>query len=276
MCTLELAGVQVPAIGQGTWRMGEDAGQRRQEVAALRQGVELGLRLIDTAEMYGEGGAEEVVGEAIAGLREQVFLVSKVYPHNASRRGVAAACERSLQRLKTERIDLYLLHWRGQYPLAETVAAFERLREQGKIGRWGVSNFDLDDLHELAELGVAGCATNQVLYNPQARGIEYDLLPWQQERRMPLMAYCPLGQGGQLLRQPALRQVAEARGVTPAQVALAWALRQPGLIAIPKAVDAAHLRLNAEAAALQLSAADLALIDAAYPAPTRKQPLAMV
>ncbi|MNQ37064.1 putative oxidoreductase [compost metagenome] len=276
MGRLELAGVAVPLIGQGTWRMGEVASQRRAEVAALRQGIELGLGLIDTAEMYGEGGAELVVGEAMAGLREQVFLVSKVYPHNASRQGVAAACARSLRRLSTERIDLYLLHWRGQYPLAETVEAFERLREQGKIGRWGVSNFDLADLQELHDLGVAGCATNQVLYNPEARGIEFDLLPWQQQQGMPLMAYCPLGQGGQLLRQPVLRQVAEAHGVTPAQVALAWLLRQSGVIAIPKAIDPAHLRLNAEAATLQLSAADLALIDEAYPPPAGKRHLQMV
>ena len=276
MGTLELAGVSVPVIGQGTWRMGEVASQRRAEVAALRQGLELGLRLIDTAEMYGEGGAELVVGEAIAGLREQVLLVSKLYPHNASRQGVAAACAGSLKRLRTERIDLYLLHWRGQYPLAETVEAFERLREQGKIGSWGVSNFDLDDLQELHELGVAGCATNQVLYNPEARGVEFDLLPWQQGRGMPLMAYCPLGQGGQLLDNPALRRVAEAHGVTPAQVVLAWLLRQPGVIAIPKAVERAHLQLNAEAGSLQLSAEDLALIDAVYPAPTGKQSLQMV
>lgn len=276
MGTLELAGVSVPVIGQGTWHMGEVASQRRAEVAALREGIELGLRLIDTAEMYGEGGAELVVGEALAGLREQVFLISKLYPHNASRQGVAQACARSLKRLRTERIDLYLLHWRGQYPLAETVEAFERLREEGKIGSWGVSNFDLDDLQELHGLGVAGCATNQVLYNPEARGIEFDLLPWQQRQGMPLMAYCPLGQAGQLLRHPALRQVAETHGVTPAQVALAWLLRQPGVIAIPKAVDSAHLRSNAAAASLQLSSADLALIDAAYPAPTRRSPLAMI
>jgi diketogulonate reductase-like aldo/keto reductase len=276
MRTLELAGAPVPVIGQGTWRMGEDAAQRRAEVAALRLGIDLGLSLIDTAEMYGEGGAEVVVGEAIAGLRDSVFLVSKVYPHNASRQGVAAACERSLQRLKSDCIDLYLLHWRGQYPLAETVEAFERLREQGKIKRWGVSNFDLDDLQELAELGAEGCATNQVLYNPEARGIEFDLLPWQQRQGMPLMAYCPLGQGGQLLRNPALRQVAERHAVTPAQVALAWALRQPGVIAIPKAVDSVHLQLNAEAASLQLNAEDLALIDAAYPAPAGKRYLQMV
>ncbi len=273
MNSIELAGVQVPRIGQGTWRMGEDAAQRRAEVAALRLGIELGLTLIDSAEMYGEGGAEVVVGEAIAGQRDSVFLVSKVYPHNASRSGVAAACERSLQRLKTEVIDLYLLHWRGQYPLAETVEAFERLREQGKIKRWGVSNFDLADMQEL---DAPACATNQVLYNPEARGIEFDLLPWQQRQGMPLMAYCPLGQGGQLLRSPALREVAERHAVTPAQVALAWALREPGVIAIPKAVDSAHLHLNAEAAGLRLNAEDLAIIDAAYPPPAGKRHLQMV
>lgn len=273
MRTLELAGSQVPVLGQGSWRMGEQAGQRRAEVAALRQGIELGMRLIDTAEMYGEGGAETVVGEAIAGLRDQVFLVSKVYPHNASRTGAIEACERSLRRLQTEVIDLYLLHWRGQYPLAETVEAFERLREQGKIKGWGVSNFDLDDLQEL---DAPACATNQVLYNPEARGIEFDLLPWQQRQAMPLMAYCPLGQAGQLLRNPALVEVARRHAVTPAQVALAWVLRQPGVIAIPKAVNPVHLQLNAAAASLQLSAEDLALIDTAYPVPRRKQPLEMV
>ncbi len=276
MRTLELAGAQVPAIGQGTWRMGEDPAARSREVAALQRGIELGLRLIDTAEMYGEGGAEQVVGEAIGGRREQVFLVSKVYPHNASRAGVAAACERSLKRLRTERIDLYLLHWRGQHPLAETVEAFERLREQGKIKRWGVSNFDLDDLQELAELGAEGCATNQVLYNPEARGIEFDLLPWQQRQGMPLMAYCPLGQGGALLRHPALQAVAERHGATAAQVALAWALRQDGLIVIPTAREPAHVRLNAGAAELALTAEDLALLDQAFPPPMRKQYLQMV
>jgi diketogulonate reductase-like aldo/keto reductase len=273
MRTLELAGVQVPVIGQGTWRMGERPSERRREVAALQLGIELGLRLIDSAEMYGEGGAEVVVGQAIAGRREQVFLVSKVYPHNASRQGMTAACERSLQRLQTERIDLYLLHWRGQYPLAESVEAFERLREQGKIGRWGVSNCDLDDLLELHE---PSCAANQVLYNPEARGIEFDLLPWQQRQGMPLMAYCPLGQAGRLLRQPSLGQIAERHATTAAQVVLAWALRQPGLIAIPKAVEPVHLRLNAAAAALQLTAEDLAQIDAAFAVPTRHGPLAMI
>jgi diketogulonate reductase-like aldo/keto reductase len=273
MRTLELAGVQVPVIGQGTWRMGENSSERRREVAALQQGIELGLRLIDTAEMYGEGGAEVVVGQAIAGRREQVFLVSKVYPHNASRQGMKAACERSLQRLKTEQIDLYLLHWRGQYPLAESVEAFERLREQGKIGRWGVSNCDLDDL---LELGEASCAANQVLYNPEARGIEFDLLPWQLRHGMPLMAYCPLGQAGDLLQHPALHEVAERQACTPAQVALAWVLRKDGLIAIPKAVEPAHVHLNAVAATLHLSAEDLAQIDTAYPPPRRKVNLQLV
>ncbi len=273
MRTLELAGAQVPVIGQGTWRMGENRDRRRGEIAALREGIERGLRLIDTAEMYGEGGAEEVVGEAISGKRDQVFLVSKVYPHNASRSGVAAACERSLRRLGTEHIDLYLLHWRGQYALEETVEAFERLREQGKIGRWGVSNFDLDDLQEL---GAPACATNQVLYNPEERGVEFDLLPWQQKQGMPLMAYCPLGQGGALLADPALQQVAQQHGVTAAQVALAWALRQPNVLVIPKASDPRHLAENAAAAELQLSAADLQAIDSPYPAPTRKQRLQMV
>ncbi|WP_070885758.1 aldo/keto reductase [Pseudomonas argentinensis] len=273
MRTLELAGTQVPVIGQGTWRMGENRDQRKDEVAALREGIERGLRLIDTAEMYGEGGAETVVGEAISGKRDQVFLVSKVYPHNASRSGVVAACERSLQRLGTEYLDLYLLHWRGQHPLDETVEAFERLREQGKIGRWGVSNFDLDDLQELGE---PACATNQVLYNPEERGVEFDLLPWQQRQNMPLMAYCPLGQGGALLADAALRQVAQRHGVSTAQVALAWALRQPNVLVIPKASDPRHLAENAASAELQLSAADLQAIDSAYPAPTRKQRLQMV
>ncbi|EIK94092.1 aldo/keto reductase [Pseudomonas sp. M47T1] len=268
-----LADTPVSIIGQGTWRMGEDPSARRDEVAALQLGIELGMNLIDTAEMYGEGGAEQVVGQAIAGLRDQVFLVSKVYPHNASRSGVAAACERSLKRLGTEHIDLYLLHWRGQYPLAETVEAFERLREQGKIGRWGVSNFDVDDLEELNH---PRCATNQVLYNPEARGIEFDLLPWSQARGLPTMAYCPIAQGGKLLRHSALQAIADKHGVTSAQACLAWVLRQDGVIAIPKAVHRDHVRQNAAAATLQLDEADLAQLDQACPPPRRKQHLAMV
>jgi diketogulonate reductase-like aldo/keto reductase len=273
MQTRKLAGIDVPAIGQGTWQMGEDRSQRAQEMAALRQGIELGMTLIDTAEMYAEGGAEQVVAEAIAGQRDKVFLVSKVYPHNASRLGTVQACDRSLRRLGTDHIDLYLLHWRGQHPLAETVDAFERLREAGKIGRWGVSNFDVDDLEELAE---PACATNQVLYNLEQRGIEFDLLPWCQQQRLPLMAYCPIGQGGAMLGHPALKQVAATHGVTPAQVALAWILRQDGVIAIPKAVRPEHVRLNAQAANMQLQAGDLEALDQAFRAPHSKKPLAMV
>ncbi|KAB0496652.1 aldo/keto reductase [Pseudomonas vancouverensis] len=273
MRTLELAGVQVPVIGQGTWQMGEDRSQRAREVAALRQGIESGMTLIDTAEMYAEGGAEEVVGQAIAGQRDRVFLVSKVYPHNASRRGIPEACERSLRRLGTDYIDLYLLHWRGQYPLEETVEAFERLQEAGKIGRWGVSNFDLDDVHELA---APACATNQVLYNLEQRGIEFDLLPWSQQQRLPTMAYCPIGQGGKMLANDTLRHVAARHQATPAQVALAWILRQDGVIAIPKAVHPEHVQLNAQAASLQLEAGDLEALDQAFHAPERKQRLAMV
>jgi diketogulonate reductase-like aldo/keto reductase len=274
MRSLKLAdGTVVPVIGQGTWHMGENPAERQNEVAALRLGIELGMTLIDTAEMYGEGGAEEVVGEAIRNRRERVFLVSKVYPHNASRSGVPEACERSLRRLGTECIDLHLLHWRGQYPLAETVDAFEQLKEQGKIRRWGVSNFDLDDMHELDS---PACATNQVLYNPAERGIEYDLLPWCQAQGMPVMAYCPLGQGGDLLHHPVVISVARRHGAQPAQIALAWALRQPGLLVIPKSSTPAHLRSNASAADLELTAEDLHLLDEAFPPPTRRQALQMV
>lgn len=274
MRTLRLGdGDAVPVAGQGTWHMGEDSAERSHEVAALRLGIELGMTLIDTAEMYGEGGAEEVVGEAIRNRRDRVFLVSKVYPHNASRKGVPEACERSLRRLGTECIDLYLLHWRGQYPLAETVEAFERLKEQGKIRRWGVSNFDLADMHEL---NAPACATNQVLYNPGERGIEFDLLPWCQAQGMPVMAYCPLGQGGQLLRNPAIVEVARRHGAQPAQVALAWSLRQPGVLVIPKSSNPTHLRANASAAEIELSAEDLAILDAAFPPPAHHQPLQMV
>nr|WP_272890748.1 aldo/keto reductase [Stutzerimonas sp. S1] len=267
-------GGEVPLIGQGTWHMGERSAERARDVAALRLGIELGMTLIDTAEMYGEGGAEEVVGEAIRNRRERVFIVSKVYPHNASRHGIPQACERSLRRLGCDYLDLYLLHWRGEYPLAETVEAFERLQAAGRIRRWGVSNLDVADLQELPD--GAACATNQVLYNPQARGIEFDLLPWCQARSMPVMAYCPLGQGGALLRHPALLEVARRHGVQPGQVALAWALRQPGVLVIPKAVEPAHLRANASAGELRLTGEDLALIDSAFAPPRRQQPLQMV
>lgn len=277
MRTLQLADKTVPVIGQGTWHMGEDRSQRQAEVAALQHGIEQGLTLIDTAEMYGEGGAEEVVGQAIAGKRDQVTLVSKVYPHNASSKGVIAACERSLQRMKTDHIDLYLLHWPGSYPLEETVAAFEGLRVAGKIGRWGVSNFDVSDLLELDSItSGTPCATNQVLYNPAERGIEYDLIPWMQNANMPLMAYCPIGQAGDLLMNPALMQIAEQHNATPAQISLAWVIRQEGVIAIPKAVDPLHIQLNADAASIELSIEDELLINTSWPAPIRKKRLAMV
>jgi diketogulonate reductase-like aldo/keto reductase len=270
-------GTPVASLGQGTWKMGQGLHPRAAEADALRLGLDLGMTLIDTAEMYADGGAEEVVGEAVAGRRDGAFIVSKVYPHNASRDGVKAACARSLKRMRIERIDLYLLHWRGSVPLAETVAGFEDLRAAGKIAAWGVSNLDAGEMQELAGVpGGGGCATNQVLYNPQARGIEFDLLPWCARAGIPVMAYSPVGQGGTLLRAPALLAVAQRHGATAAQVAIAWALRQPGVIAIPKAATEAHVRDNAAAAALQLTEEDLAAIDAAFPPPRRKRRLEML
>jgi diketogulonate reductase-like aldo/keto reductase len=267
-------GTEVPALGQGTWHMGERARAAKDEVAALKLGIELGMTLIDTAEMYGNGGAEEVVAAATAGQRDRIFIVSKVYPHNASRTGVLAACERSLKRLRTDRIDLYLLHWRGSHPLAETVAGFEQLRSEGKIRYWGVSNFDTDDMQGLVRLpdGVH-CATNQVLYHVGSRGIEYDLLPWSTEHKIPLMAYSPVGQGGRLLQSKALVTVAKRHNATPAQIAIAWTMRHGNVIAIPKASDPVHVRENAAAGAISLSDEDLAAIDAAHPPPGRKQSL---
>ncbi|WP_462378922.1 aldo/keto reductase [Pseudomonas sp. Marseille-QA0892] len=269
-------GSAVPRIGQGTWRMGEVASERQREVAALRLGIDCGLRLIDTAEMYGEGGAEQVVGEAIAGRRDDVYIVSKIYPHNASRRGTVQACERSLRRLGTEVIDLYLLHWPGSHPLEETVEAFEQLRDEGKIRAWGVSNFDADELASMDASGLAGCTTDQVLYHPQQRGIEFDLLPWSKAHAMPLMAYCPLGQGGRLLEHPVLWDVAQRHGCLVSQVALAWGLRHDGMVVIPKASDERHVRANARALETNLTDEDLAQIDAALPGPERKVPLAIV
>jgi diketogulonate reductase-like aldo/keto reductase len=270
-------GTEVPALGQGTWHMGERRADRRAEAASLRLGLDLGMTLIDTAEMYGEGGAEEVVAEAIAGRRDEAFIVSKVYPHNAGGRRLEAACERSLKRLRVDTIDLYLLHWRGSIPLADTVEGFERMRGAGKIRRWGVSNLDVDDLEELGA-ALPDCASDQVLYNLENRGIEHDLLPFCRGRGMPVMAYSPVGQGGALLRHKALRAVvARHGGATPAQVAIAWTLRAPGgVISIPKASHPEHVRQNAAARDLRLSEADLAELDAAFPPPKRKQRLAML
>ncbi|MCB4822192.1 aldo/keto reductase [Roseicella aerolata] len=268
-------GTEVPALGQGTWHMGERGSDRAREAAALRLGLDLGMVLIDTAEMYAEGGAEEVVADAIAGRRDEVFLVSKVYPHNAGGKKLEQALARSLKRLRVETLDLYLLHWRGSIPLADTVEAMERAREAGKIRRWGVSNLDVDDLEELGP-ALSDCATDQVLYNLEARGIEFDLLPFCRQRGMPVMAYSPVGQGGTLLRDAALKRVAARHGVTPAQAALAWTLRGPGVISIPKAADPAHVRQNAAARDLRLTAEDEAELDAAFPPPKRKRSLAML
>ncbi|MBL8708051.1 MAG: aldo/keto reductase [Rhodospirillaceae bacterium] len=269
-------GTDIPAIGQGTWRMGERGGERAAEVAALRAGIDLGLTLIDTAEMYGSGGAEEVTGEAIAGRRDEVYLVSKVLPQNASRQGTIRACEASLRRLGTDHLDLYLLHWRGSHPLAETLAAFLDLQRQGKIRSFGVSNFDPADMTEwLALPGAAATQANQVLYNVTARGIEFDLLPLQIERRIPVMSYCPLAQGD-LRAVAALEPVARRHGTTVAQIMLAWVIRTPHVFAVPKSRTVARLKENAAAGDLVLTPQDLAEIDAAFPPPRKARPLAMV
>lgn len=255
--------------------MAEQPAQRANEIAALRAGIELGLTLIDTAEMYAEGESERLVGEALRGLREQVFLVSKAYPQNASRQRLPQACEASLKRLGTDRLDLYLLHWRGRVPLAETVETMEKLVAEGKIRRLGVSNLDTADLQELVAAGGAGCATDQVLYNLTRRSPEYDLLPWLTGRGIPVMAYSPIEQG-RLFDNFQLREVAVGLGATPAQVALAWVLHQGQVIAIPKAGSVAHVQENQAAVELQLSASDLAALDAAFPRPSKRQPLEML
>jgi len=268
------AGERVPAFGMGTWYMGEKAASRKAEVAALRHGLDLGLRLVDTAEMYGDGGAEEVVGEAIAGRRDEAFVVSKVYPHNASRKGIAAACERSLRRLKTDRLDLYLLHWRGNVPFEETIAGFEALRAAGKIRHWGVSNLDIGDMEELWVLSKAAQA-NQLLYNLSRRGIEWDLLPWLRERRVPVMAYSPIEQA-RLLKNRALLEFSKRHGMTPAQAALAWLLANDDVIVIPKASNPAHLQENLEAIEKNLTKEQLAELDRAFPPPRAPSPLEML
>ncbi|WAL59303.1 aldo/keto reductase [Thermocoleostomius sinensis A174] len=256
--------------------MGENSNQRHAEVMALRYGLELGMTLIDTAEMYGEGGAETIVAEAIANRRSSVFLVSKVYPHNASRQGAIAACERSLKRLKTDYLDLYLLHWRGAIPLADTLAAFQTLKQTGKIRDYGVSNFDVTDLETANHLaGGDAIATNQVLYNLMRRGIEWDVLPWCRQRQMPVMAYSPIEQG-RLLNNRSLQAIAQDRGVTPAQVAIAWLLQQNGVVVIPKASTLTHVEQNRAALDLQLSADELAALDVAFPPPTQPTSLEML
>ena len=283
MKTVTLSGGEVlPALGLGTWHMGEAADSKPAEVAAVRLAIEMGYRLFDTAEMYGEGGAETVLGEAVndalrsgAVTREQLFIVSKVYPHNASRAGTAAACERSLKRLRLEHIDLYLLHWPGSYPLAQTVAAFEALRSQGRIHHWGVSNFDTGEMSALWALRDGkNCAANQVYYSLSARGIEFDLLPWQRKQRVATMAYCPIDQGA-LARSSALQPMATRLGATSAQVALAWLVSRGDVIALPKAVQERHLRENFAAASLELDAQALAELDKIFGPPRRKVPLAM-
>lgn len=275
-------GAAVPALGLGTWRYGESARSRAAEVAALRRAVELGYRLFDSAEMYGDGGAESVLGDALAdamragdATRDELFVVTKVLPHNASRAGTVAACERSLRRLRLDRVDLYLLHWPGAHPLAGTVEAFESLRADGRIARWGVSNFDTADLQRLWRVGGgAACAVNQVYYSLSERGVEFDLVPSQRERGVPLMAYCPIDQGA-LARAKSLAPIAARLGATPAQLALAWLVQRGDTIAIPKAAREPHLRDNLQAASIGLDAAALAALDAAFPPPRSKQPLAM-
>jgi diketogulonate reductase-like aldo/keto reductase len=270
-------GERVPALGQGTWGMGEKSKSHANEVAALRLGIDLGVTLIDTAEMYGEGGAEKVVADAINGQRDRVFVVTKVYPHNASRAELPKACERSLRRLRIEVVDLYLLHWRSNTPLAETVEAFEKLRSAGKIKRWGVSNFDVEDMQELFDIeNGSACAANQVLYNLKNREIESGLLPFLHQQSTALMAYSPVGHGRGLLKNATLKTIAKRYEATPAQIALAWVLRQPGVIAIPKAGNQAHVRDNARSIEIELTNHDFADIDREFPAPKSRQHLPML
>jgi diketogulonate reductase-like aldo/keto reductase len=270
----------IPVLGLGTWRIGESARTRTAETSAVRCAIELGYRLIDTAEMYGEGGAEEIVGAATAAAlaagavqREDLVIVSKVYPHNASRRGAIAACERSLKRLKLDYLDVYLLHWRGQHPLADTVAGFEELRARGLIRHWGVSNFDVADIQELGRIS-GHCVLNQVYYSASTRGIEFDLLPWHRKHHVATMAYSPIDEGA-LARDRTFAAIGRRHGVSAARAALAWVLRLPDVIAIPKAAKEEHLRDNLAAVDLLLTAEDLSEIDARFPAPRRKQSLGM-
>ncbi len=261
------SGEMVPILGQGTWRMGEDPRKRKQELEALRLGLDLGMNLIDTAEMYGDGGAETLVADAISGRRDEVFLVSKFYPHHAARKEMTAACERSLRRLKTDRMDLYLLHWRGSVPLEETLAGFDQLVRAGKIRYWGVSNFDLNDMEELMLLpNAATLAANQVLYNLARRGIEWNLLPWCRDQRVPVMAYAPVDEG-RLLDNAVLKRVASRHSATPAQIAVAWLLKQGDIIVIPKASRVEHVRENSQSLEIALAADDLKQLDGEFSPP---------
>jgi diketogulonate reductase-like aldo/keto reductase len=270
------SGELVPAFGQGTWHMGENRRRAAEEAAALRLGIDLGLTLIDTAEMYGSGAAEEIVAEAATGLRDRLFIVSKVLPYNASQKGVVDACERSLKRLKTDRIDLYLLHWRGSVPLAETLAGFARLQRDGKIRGHGVSNFSIDDMQEWVALaGGETVAANQILYNLTRRGPEWELIPWCRQRGIAVMAYTPIEQG-RMLHNKALVEVAARHGATAAQIALAWLLRQDGMIVIPKASRQEHVRENRKALDVELTPDDLAALDRAFPPPKGRSPLGML
>ena len=264
-------GITMPTLGQGTWFMGESSSARKEEIAALQHGIDLGMTLIDTAEMYASGGAEKVTGEAIAGRRDKIFLVSKVLPGNASRKGTVAALERSLQRLKTDYLDLYLLHWRGSYPLSETFEAMEQLVDAGKIRAYGVSNFDLDDMEEAAQYDNGNICVNQVLYNLASRGIEWDLLPWQKKRNIPVMAYSPLYQT-RLLKSSGLKRVAEKLSITPAQLALAWLLHQ-GTVPIPKSSSLRRVEENRKAWDITLDQSVLDELDAIFPPPDHKMPL---
>jgi diketogulonate reductase-like aldo/keto reductase len=267
------SGEEIPALGQGTWHFAEWPQRRESEIASLRLGLDLGMTVIDTAEMYADGGAETLVGEAIAGHRDGAFLVSKVLPHHATRRGTVAACHASLRRLGTDHLDLYLLHWRGPTPLAETLAGFADLVESGAARYWGVSNFDTPDLAELTRLaGGDALATDQILYNLSRRRPEYDLLPWCRAHRLPIMAYSPIEQG-RILHHPALVEVAHRHRATPAQIALAWVLRAEDILAIPRAATPEHVRENAAARELRLTIADFIVLDAAFPPPQRKAPL---
>ncbi len=262
-------GTTIPVLGLGTWQMGERAQSAKAEIAALKLGLDLGLSLIDTAEMYASGRSEEIVREAMGGRRDEVFLVSKVLPQNSSRKGTIAACEASLKRLGTDRLDLYLLHWRGSVPISETVAAFETLKSAGKIRYWGVSNFDRDDMEEIEHSAVA---TNQVLYNLSRRGIEKDLLPWSQSHRIPIMAYSPIEQG-RILGNPTLIQLAKARGCSAAQIALAWVSSRDGVMTIPKASNAEHVRENVAVLEIALNVTEMAALDKAFPPTSRSIPL---